>query len=80
MSSTSSFKYCSLVFYLFLFEHEDRFESLGLNRFSRISAQPRAVFEWTATVREQPEGKGYTKFINEFMSIAYTIMHDKPPA
>ena len=44
ISSAGSFKYCSLVFYLFLFEHADRFESLGLNRFSRRNAQPRSVF------------------------------------
>ena len=24
-------------------------------------------------------GKGYAKFINEFMSIAYAITHDNPP-
>ena len=50
MSSFYSFKYCSLVFYLFLFEHVDKFEGVGLNRFSKSNAKPKSIFEWTPTV------------------------------
>lgn len=79
LSSTRSFRFCSLVFYLFLFEHADKFESLGLEKLSRTSAQPRTVFEWNISVRQQPNERGYTRFLNEFMYIAYTIIHDNPP-
>jgi len=79
MSSFCYFKYCSLVFYLFLFEHTDKFEGLGLNRFSRRNAKPKSIFKWTPAVHQHLEGKGYAKFITDFMSISYAITHDSSP-
>ena len=47
MSSFCSFRYCSLVFYLFMFKHVDNFEGLGLDRFSKRNGEPKSVFDWT---------------------------------
>ena len=79
ISSSMAFHFYSLLFYPFLFKHADMFEALGLEKLSRMNGQPRTVFEWKILVRQQPNGRGYSRFLNKFMTIAYTILHDSPP-
>ena len=40
LPETSHFHFCSLVFYLFLYQHADRFERLGLDRVYEVNSQP----------------------------------------
>ena len=63
---------------MFLFKHAHKFEGLGLDKFSVRNVEPKSIFEWTYSVRQHPEGKGYTKFVTDFMSRAYEIIHDSP--
>ena len=67
-----------MVFYLFLFQQADKFEGLGLEKVSRINSQPRTVFQWNPAVHQLANGVGYSNFLNEFMTIAYTIIHNNP--
>ena len=43
-----------------------------------MNSQPRTIFEWNVYVCQQPNRRGYIRLLNEFMTIAYTIIHDKP--
>ena len=78
LAQARKFRFCSLVFYLFLFQHADKFNHLGLDRMYSENSQPRPVFDWNFFVRQLPRGEGYVNFVNTFMSIAYTIIHDAP--
>ena len=35
---TSHFRFCSMVFYLFLYQHADKFEGLGLDKVYKINS------------------------------------------
>ena len=78
LPETGQFHFFSMVFYLFLYQHADKFEGLGLDKVYRENSQPRPVFEWNFYVRQLPKGEGYSSFLNSFMSISYTIIHDSP--
>ena len=78
LSQARQFRFCSMVFYLFLFQHADKFDHLGFDRVYSENSQPRPVFDWNFSVRQLPKGEGYVNLVNTFMSIAYTIIHDFP--
>ena len=44
LSNTGHFRFSSMVFYLFLYQHADKFEGLGLDRVYDLNSQPRPVF------------------------------------
>ena len=50
LSSSGDFHFCSLVPYLFMFDHANNFEALGLEKLSRTNSQPRTVFEWNVSI------------------------------
>ena len=35
-----------------------------------------SVSEWTPVVRQQPNSQGKNDFVNRYMSIIYTLLHD----
>ena len=37
-----------------------------------------SVSEWTPMVKKQPNNEGKNDFINMYMSIIYTLLHDSP--
>ena len=37
-----------------------------------------SVSEWTPVVRKQPKNEGKNDFVNMYMSIIYTLLHDSP--
>ena len=45
LSDTGRFHFFSMVFYLFLFQHADKFEGLGLDKVYKINSQPRSIFD-----------------------------------
>lgn len=67
-----------MVFNLILYQHADKFEGFGLDKVYEENSQPRPVFDWNCSVRQLPKEEGYSRFLNEFISIAYTIIHDSP--
>jgi hypothetical protein len=40
---------------------------------------PSLVIHWTSLVRKRPQNEGFTKYVNRFMSTAYTIIHEEVP-
>ena len=38
LSETGRFHYCSMVFYLFLYQHSDKFEGLGLDKVYKVNS------------------------------------------
>ena len=41
------FHFCSIIFYLFLYQHSNKFEGLGLDKVYKVNCQPRIVFDWS---------------------------------
>lgn len=68
-----------MVFYLFLFQHADKFQGLGLDKVYKINSQLRPIFDWSLATHQLENEVGNSRFLNDFMPIAYNIIHESPP-
>jgi len=77
-STTSYFRYYSLLFYLFVYTYVDEFECLGLSLVDG-KKQRKYVFDWYIVIRKMTNVDGYSQFISTYMSISYDIIHGFSP-
>lgn len=78
LSLIGSFKFPSLIVYLFLYQNGEEFMHLGLNIMDIKNKRQSVVF-WTDVVRTGENEYGLFDFASYFMSVAYKILNGVPP-
>ncbi len=71
------FRFPSLVTYLFLYTHVERFMHLGMNIMDPNKNKQFVVF-WTDVVRDIDNGQRLMYFSSSFLSIVYSILNSSP--
>lgn len=72
LSLTSSFKFPSLIVYLFLYQNVEEFMNLGLNIMD-VNKKRKSIVFWTDVVRREKNEARLFDFAIDFMSVAYKI-------
>ena len=78
LSLTRSFKFPSLIIYLFLYQNVEEFLHLGLNIMDINKKRQSTVF-WTNILREEKNEEGSFDFENHLMSTTYKIVNGVSP-
>ena len=78
LSLTGSFRFPSLITYLFLYQNVEEFLHLGLNIRDENKKRQYVVL-WTDIVRNEPDEGGIFDFATSFMPVAYNVLNDVPP-
>lgn len=77
-SITGCFRFPSLVIYLFLYVHVEKFMHLGLN-IRDPNRRKHSMVNWTDFIRIPFNCEGFSYLIALFMSVIYTIISNSPP-
>jgi hypothetical protein len=76
--STKSFRYQAYLVYLIMSNNSSYFKSMGIV-ITGDAGNTKHVIEWTTEVRRQEQNKGFSLYVNKFMSAHYTLIHAFPP-
>jgi hypothetical protein len=72
------FRYQSYLVHLFLYSQATRFQHLEM-KIEDEMGNPCSIIHWTPLIRRKSQNTGLSEFINQFMSLAFEIIHDETP-
>jgi len=78
LSPNGCFRFPSLITYLFLYTHVERFMHLRLNIMDPHKNKQSVIF-WSDVVRSTANNEGLMHFVSSFLSVAYSIINNYPP-
>ena len=78
LSLTGSFRFPSLIVYLFLYQNVEEFMHLGLNIMDMNKKRQSMIF-WTNIVRKEQNEGGLFDFAGHFISFAYKVLNVSSP-
>ena len=75
---TGSFKFPSIITYLFLYQNAKNFSGLGLNLVD-INKKKQSMVFWTNLIWNDPGDSGLFEFTSLFLPVAYKITNESIP-